>query len=104
MVSEHGYGKRTELSEYRIQGRGGSGILTMNVTEKTGKVIGGEVVDDDDRLLLMTVNGKGIRMKVKEIRATGRVAQGVKLVDMAGGDSARSLARIVRGTDDGELE
>ncbi|CAN5515355.1 DNA gyrase subunit A [soil metagenome] len=104
VVSENGFGKRTELDDYRVQGRGGSGILTMNVTEKTGKVIGGEVVDDDDRLLLMTVNGKGIRMKVKEIRATGRVAQGVKLVDMAGGDSARSLARIVRGTDDGELE
>ncbi|RYG46860.1 DNA gyrase subunit A, partial [bacterium] len=104
VVSEKGFGKRTELSDYRLQGRGGSGILTMNVTDKTGKVIGGEVVDDDDRLLLMTVNGKGIRMKVKEIRATGRVAQGVKLVDMADNDSARSLARIVRGTDDGELE
>ncbi|RYG35835.1 DNA gyrase subunit A [bacterium] len=104
VVSENGFGKRTELSDYRLQGRGGSGILTMNVTDKTGKVIGGEVVDDEDRLLLMTVNGKGIRMKVKEIRATGRVAQGVKLVDMADNDSARSLARIVRGTDDGELE
>lgn len=104
VVAENGYGKRTPINEYRVQGRGGSGILTMNVTDKTGLIVGAEVVSDDDRLLLMTLNGKGIRMKVKEIRTTGRVAQGVKLVDLAPNDSVRSLARIVQDTDDGDLE
>jgi DNA gyrase subunit A len=104
VVSENGFGKRTGLDEYRVQSRGGSGILTMNCTEKTGKVIGAEVVENDDRLLLMTHKGKGIRMKVKEIRTTGRVAQGVKLVNMTGDDQVASIARIVKGTDDGEGE
>ncbi|MGV3614945.1 MAG: DNA gyrase subunit A [Fimbriimonas sp.] len=104
VVSEHGYGKRTPLTDYRVQGRGGTGILTMNCTDKTGKILGAEVVEDDDRLLVMTVKGKGIRMKMKEIRTTGRVAQGVKLVNMAAGDQVKSIARIVKVTDDGELE
>ncbi len=104
VVSEHGYGKRTDLNEYRVQGRGGSGILTMNCTAKTGYIVGAEVVEDDDRLLVMTVNGKGIRLRVKEIRTTGRVAQGVKLIDLASKDSVRSIARIVQEEDDGELE
>ena len=102
VVSENGYGKRTSLEEYRVQSRGGSGILTMNCTEKTGKVVGAEVVENDDRLLLMSTKGKGIRMKVKEIRTTGRVAQGVKLVNLTGDDQVASIARIVKGTDDGE--
>ncbi|MBC8063598.1 MAG: DNA gyrase subunit A, partial [Chlorobia bacterium] len=104
VVSENGYGKRTDLTEYRVQGRGGSGILTMNCTAKTGKIVGAEIVEQDDKLLVMTVNGKGIRVRVKEIRTTGRVAQGVKLIDLANGDTVRSIARIVQDTDDGELE
>lgn len=104
VVSEFGYGKRTPMSDYRVQGRGGTGILTMNCTDKTGKVVGAEVVEDDDRLLVMTTKGKGIRMKVSEIRTTGRVAQGVRLVNLSDGDQARSIARIVKSTDDGEVE
>jgi DNA gyrase subunit A len=104
VVSENGYGKRTHLEEYRVQGRGGSGILTMNCTDKTGKIVGAEVVAEDDRLLVMTTNGKAIRMKVHEIRTTGRVAQGVKLINLAANDQVRSIARIVAGTDDGELD
>ncbi len=104
VVGEHGYGKRTDLEEYRIQGRGGSGILTMNVTDKTGKIVGAEVVDDEDRLLVMTNQGKAIRMKVKDIRITGRVAQGVKLINLGSGDSVRSIARMVQDADEGELE
>jgi DNA gyrase subunit A len=104
VVSEHGFGKRTNLDEYRVQGRGGSGILTMNCTEKTGYIVGAEVVEEDDRLLVMTVNGKGIRVRVKEIRVTGRVAQGVKLINLAAKDTVRSIARIVQEEDDGEME
>jgi DNA gyrase subunit A len=104
VVSEKGYGKRTPLKEYRVQGRGGSGILTMQCTEKTGKIVGAEMVEPDDRLLMMTTKGKGIRVRVKEIRETGRVAQGVKLINLADTDQVRSIARIVKVTDDGELE
>jgi DNA gyrase subunit A len=104
VVSDLGFGKRTPMTDYRVQTRGGSGILTMNCTEKTGKIVGAEVVENDDRLLVMTHKGKGIRMKVKEIRTTGRVAQGVKLVNLAAGDTVASIARIVKGTDDGDLE
>jgi DNA gyrase subunit A len=104
VVGENGYGKRTMLEEYRVQGRGGSGILTMNVTPKTGRIVGAEVVEDDDRLLLMTTQGKGIRMKVKDIRMVGRIAQGVKLIDLAAGDQVRSIARIVQSADDGDTD
>jgi DNA gyrase subunit A len=104
VVGERGYGKRTNLEDYRVQGRGGSGILTMAVTDKTGKIVGSEVVEDDDKLLVMTTQGKGIRMRVNGIRLVGRIAQGVKLIDLASGDSVRSIARIVQGTDDGDLE
>ncbi len=104
VAGENGFGKRTDLDEYRVQGRGGSGILTMNVTEKTGKIVGAEVVEDDDKLLLMTTQGKGIRMKVKDIRLVGRIAQGVKLIDLAAGDQVRSIARIVQGADDGDID
>ena len=104
VVSANGYGKRTKLDEYRVQGRGGSGILTMDVTDKTGVIVGAEVVENDDRLLVMTLNGKGIRIRVKEIRTTGRVAQGVKLIDLGAGDSVRSIARIIQGADDGDIE
>jgi DNA gyrase subunit A len=104
VAGEKGFGKRTNLDEYRVQGRGGSGILTMAVTDKTGKIVGAEVVEEDDKLLVMTTLGKGIRVKVNQIRLVGRIAQGVKLIDLAAGDSVRSIARIVQGTDDGDLE
>lgn len=101
VVGENGYGKRTELSEYRIQGRGGSGILTMNCTEKTGLIVGAEVVEDDDRLVVLTSLGKGIRVKVKEIRLVKRVAQGVKLINLAAGDKVASIGRLVMEPDEG---
>jgi len=104
VVSAKGFGKRTKLDDYRVQGRGGSGILTMDVTDKTGVIVGAEVVENDDRLLVMTQNGKGIRIRVKEIRTTGRVAQGVKLIDLAASDQVRSIARIIQGADDGDLD
>ncbi|MCW5938825.1 MAG: DNA gyrase subunit A [Fimbriimonadaceae bacterium] len=104
VVGEHGYGKRTPLDEYRVQGRGGTGIMTMNVTDKTGEIVGAEVVEDEDRLLLLTANGKGIRVKVKEIRLVKRVAQGVKLIDLAAGDTIGSLARLVAGPEEDDEE
>ncbi|MBV6459671.1 MAG: DNA gyrase subunit A [Fimbriimonadaceae bacterium] len=104
VVGENGFGKRTDLDEYRIQGRGGSGILTMQVTEKTGRIVGAEVVEDDHRLLVMTTQGKAIRVRVKEIRTTGRVAQGVKIINLAANDRVRSIAKIIADADDGDID
>lgn len=96
VVGTNGFGKRTDLAEYRPQGRGGIGIITMNVTPKTGHIVGAEVVHDDDRLIVMTTSGKGIRVKVKEIRTVGRITQGVKLIDLKEGDTVASIARLVQ--------
>lgn len=102
VVGEKGFGKRTRIDEYRVQGRGGSGILTMNVTDKTGKIVSAEVVQDDDKLLVLTTNGKGIRLKVKDVRLVGRIAQGVKLITMAEGDTIASIARLVDAPEEDE--
>ncbi|MFZ4506372.1 MAG: DNA gyrase subunit A [Fimbriimonas sp.] len=109
VVSDKGYGKRTAIGEYRVQGRGGSGILTMNCTDRTGKIIGAELVLEDDRLMVMTTNGKAIRLRVtnkgdKSIRLLGRVAQGVRLINLAESDPVRSIARIVQEADAGDVE
>lgn len=95
VVGENGYGKRTDLTEYRIQNRGGKGIKTMQCTPKTGKIVGAEVVGPDDKLLLLTVQGKGIRMVMKDIRKVGRIAQGVKLINLDDGDQVASIARLI---------
>ncbi len=104
VVGMNGFGKRTSIDEYRVQGRGGSGILTMNVTEKTGVIVGAEIVDQDDKLMVVTEKGKSIRLSVKDIRMTGRVAQGVKLISLGANDHVVSLARVVNEADDGEIE
>ena len=95
VVGENGYGKRTPMDQYKIQSRGGLGVLTMNVTAKTGPIVGAEVVEDKDRLLLLTTNGKGIRLRLKEVREVNRIAQGVKLIDLGKDDTIASIARLV---------
>jgi len=97
VVSENGFGKCTPLKEYRVQSRGGKGIYTMNVTRKTGSVVAAEVVEKDDKLILVTANSKGIRLRVADLRITGRIAQGVKLIDLAEGDTVAAITRIVLG-------
>jgi DNA gyrase subunit A len=97
VVSENGFGKCTPLREYRVQSRGGKGIFTMNVTRKTGNVVAAEVVEKDDKLILVTTNSKGIRLRVADLRITGRIAQGVKLIDLAEGDTVAAITRIVLG-------
>ena len=102
VVGENGYGKRTDLDEYRIQTRGGSGILTMNCTEKTGKIVSAEIVDEVDKLVVLTTGGQGIRIKVSGIRDVKRVAQGVKLINLKAGDTVASIARLIADPDEGE--
>ncbi|RMG23095.1 MAG: DNA gyrase subunit A [Armatimonadetes bacterium] len=101
-VGELGLGKRTPIKEYRSQKRGGMGIKTMAVTKKTGKVVGARIVAPDDRLALITVKGKTLRLKVSEVRRVGRIAQGVKLINLAPDDRIASIARLITETDTGE--
>ena len=93
-VTEQGYGKRTVLDEYRVQSRGGLGIINIQTSERNGKVIGVAQVSDDDELMLITQQGKILRMASKDIRTIGRSTQGVKLIDIEGDDRAVSIARL----------
>jgi DNA gyrase subunit A len=93
-VTEQGYGKRTELEEYRVQSRGGVGIINIQTSDRNGKVIGIAQVTDDDELMLITQQGKILRMASKAIRTIGRATQGVKLIDIEGDDRAVSIARL----------
>jgi DNA gyrase subunit A len=93
-VTEQGYGKRTELDEYRVQSRGGIGIINIQTSDGNGKVIGVLQVGDDDELMLITQQGKILRMTSNTIRAIGRATQGVRLIDIEGDDRAVSIARL----------
>ena len=93
-VTEQGYGKRTELEEYRLQTRGGVGIINIQTSDRNGKVIGVAQVSDDAELMLITQQGKILRMASKDIRTIGRATQGVRLIDIEGDDRAVSIARL----------
>jgi DNA gyrase subunit A len=101
-ASENGYGKRTETGEYRVQSRGGKGIITMKTTERTGPVVGVQQVTDDDNLMLVTSNGKIIRLRVGDIRVIGRNTQGVRLIETEPGERVVSLARLAERDEDEE--
>jgi DNA gyrase subunit A len=102
-VTESGYGKRSEVTEYRYQGRGGSGVINVRVTEKNGPVVGIKSVTDADQLLLITQSGMLIRIKVKDIRETGRAAQGVRVIQLESGDRVVAVAKLAE-TDESEDE
>ena len=95
VASENGLGKRTSYDEYMSKGRGGKGMKTMNVTEKTGCVVGALSVSEEDELMLMTSGGQSIRIRCADVRETGRAAQGVKLVTLKDGESLQDIARVV---------
>src|ERR671913_1082570 len=101
-VTERGYGKRTELDEYRVQSRGGIGIINIQTSDRNGKVVGITHVTDDDELMLITQQGKILRMASKDIRTIGRATQGVRLIDIEGDDRAVSIARLAERDDDTE--
>jgi len=103
-VTEQGYGKRTELGEYRVQSRGGLGIINIQTSDRNGKVIGVAQVSDDDELMLITQQGKILRMASNSIRAIGRATQGVRLIDIEGDDRAVSIARLAERDDEDEGE
>jgi len=93
-VTEKGYGKRTELVEYRIQTRGGVGIINIQTSDRNGKVVGIIQVTDDEELMVITQQGKILRMASKDIRTIGRSTQGVRLIDTEGDDLAVSIVRL----------
>jgi DNA gyrase subunit A len=93
-VTSNGFGKQTELSEYRVTGRGGKGVINIKTTEKNGKVIAVMPVTKESEVLIITSQGKLIRLEAEKIRATGRSAQGVKLIDTSGGDLAASASLV----------
>jgi DNA gyrase subunit A len=94
-VTEKGYGKRTEVSKYRLQKRAGMGTINIRATEKVGPVVGILQIADDDEAMIVTQEGKAIRMPVEGIRKIGRATQGVRLIDMAVRDRVVSVARLV---------
>ena len=93
-IGESGYGKRTELTEYRVQGRSGKGLINVKVTEKTGKVVGVKPVADDDELMLITNVGTMLRMKVGDIKTTGRNTQGVRVIKVKEDDRVVAVAQL----------
>ncbi|MBV8452739.1 MAG: DNA gyrase subunit A, partial [Deltaproteobacteria bacterium] len=103
-VSENGFGKRTPASEYRLTHRGGKGVITMDVTERTGKAVGVLQVDSDAQVVLVTDHGKIIRLKAKQVRITGRNAQGVHLVKLEAGEKVRAVSPLAEREDDDDSE
>jgi DNA gyrase subunit A len=101
-VTERGYGKRTELDEYRVQSRGGLGIINIQTSERNGKVVGIAQVTGEDELMLITQQGKILRMASSNIRSIGRATQGVRLIEIEGEDRAVSIARLAEKDEESE--
>jgi DNA gyrase subunit A len=102
VASENGLGKRTDFEAYRQQSRGGKGVITMKVTDKTGPVVGAVTVTNEDELMLMTSTGQSIRIRVAEIRETGRNAMGVKLLTLKEGESLQDISLVIPDGEDAE--
>lgn len=100
VVSENGYGKRTDLDDYRITNRGGKGVKTLQITEKTGKLIAIKSVTDDNDLMIINRSGLTIRIPVSDIRVSGRATQGVKVINLREGDSIASVIPVPKSDDE----
>ena len=94
VVSEKGYGKRTAVEDYRVTNRGGKGVITLNVTEKTGNLIAIQMVTDDDGLMIINKSGVAIRMGMDEMRVMGRNTQGVKVINLKKNDEIAAIAKV----------
>ena len=102
VVSEKGYGKRSKLDDYRITNRGGKGVKTINITEKTGELVAIKNVTDEDDLMIINKSGITIRMGVADLRVMGRATQGVKLINIKETDSIAAVAKVQ--SDDEDVE
>jgi DNA gyrase subunit A len=101
-VAQNGYGKRTGLEEYRLQSRGGVGIINIQTTDRNGKVVGIAYVGDEDQVMLISQQGMILRMRAGDIRSIGRATQGVRLIEMEEGDAVVSVAKLAEKEDDEE--
>ena len=111
VVSEKGFGKRTYLNDpetdepiYRVTNRGGKGVKTLNITDKTGNLIAIKDVTDEDDLMIINKSGITIRMHVADIRSQGRATQGVKLINLKGSDQIAAVAKVERDDDEDMIE
>ena len=104
VLSENGYGRRTDLDEYRITNRGGKGVKTINVTEKTGKLISIQAVTDDNDLMIINRSGLTIRTAVSQIRLAGRATQGVRIINLRDGDAIASVMAVPAAGDEEEVQ
>jgi len=102
VVSENGYGKRSVISDYRITKRGGKGVKTINISEKTGQLISIKNVVDEDDLMIINKSGIVIRLKISGLRVMGRATQGVRLINLKGNDTIAAVAKIVGGGENEE--
>ncbi|MEC7879850.1 MAG: DNA gyrase subunit A [Bacteroidota bacterium] len=100
VVSENGYGKRSSLENYRLTNRGGKGVKTISITEKTGKLVTIKSVSDNDDLMIINKSGIAIRMQVEDLRVMGRATQGVKAISIKEGDSIAAVAKVMKDEDD----
>ncbi len=103
VISENGYGKRSKIDDYRITNRGGKGVKTINITEKTGELIAVKNVSNDNDLMIITENGLTIRLSVDSISLLGRATQGVRLINLRGEDRIASVARVEIDDEEGEI-
>lgn len=100
VVSENGYGKRSDIEDYRVTNRGGKGVKTINVTDKTGDLIAIKNVTDNDDLMIINKSGIVIRLAVEDLRVMGRATQGVKLINLKGNDTIAAVAKVERSEDE----
>ena len=103
VVSEKGYGKRSDIEEYRVTNRGGKGVKTINITDKTGNLVAIKTVTDANDLMIITKNWITIRMRVKDLRVMGRATQGVRLINIDEGDEIGAVTRVDHEEEEGEL-
>ena len=100
VVSENGYGKRSKLDDYRITNRGGKGVKTISITDKTGNLVSIKNVSDGDDLMIINKSGIAIRMQVEDLRVMGRATQGVKVISLKDGDSIAAVAKVMKNDDE----
>jgi DNA gyrase subunit A len=104
VVSENGYGKRSSLEDYRITNRGGKGVKTLNITDKTGRLVSINNVTDADDLMIINKSGLTIRMEVSDLRVMGRATQGVRLINIKGNDSIAAVTKVMKEEEVEEVE
>jgi DNA gyrase subunit A len=100
VVSENGYGKRSNLEDYRVTNRGGKGVKTISITDKTGELVTIKNVIDQDDLMIINKSGIAIRMEISGLRVMGRATQGVKLINLKGNDTIAAVAKVMKGEEE----